>query len=85
MGHTDAACADRLDRGSQQTPRWRRESRANPSLNPKFPASWENTGNFIDLDLGDASTVAKNAVQTVRYEQIPYAPQQGIFRRLTGN
>ena len=29
------------------TSRWnRRQSRANPSLKAKFPASWENTGNF---------------------------------------
>jgi hypothetical protein len=30
-----------------------------PVSEPKFPASWENTGNFIDSGLGDASTVAK--------------------------
>jgi len=32
--------------GSFLTRRWRRQSRANPSLEPKFPASCENTGNF---------------------------------------
>jgi hypothetical protein len=52
---------------------WRRESRANPSLKPKFPASWENTGNFIDSGLGDASTVAKNAIRSVPYGPIPCA------------
>jgi hypothetical protein len=58
---------------SHRTPRWRRESRANPSLEPKFPASWENTGNFIDSGLGDASTVAKNAIRSVPYGPIPCA------------
>ena len=28
--------------GSHQTHRWRRQSRANPSLKTNFPASWEN-------------------------------------------
>jgi len=37
--------------GSLPTPRWRRQSRANPSLDAKFPASWENTGNFARLSL----------------------------------
>ena len=33
--------------GSQQTLRWRRQSRANPSLEKaEFPVSRENTGNF---------------------------------------
>jgi hypothetical protein len=38
--------------GSQATRCWRRQSRANPSLKPKFPASRERTGNFIDSGLG---------------------------------
>jgi hypothetical protein len=29
--------------------------------------------------------VAKNDIQSVPYEPIPYASKQGIFRRLTGN
>ena len=37
-----------LTPGSHWTPRWRRQSRANPSLNAEFPASREFTGNFID-------------------------------------
>jgi hypothetical protein len=39
----------------------------------KFPASWENTGNFIGWSLGDGSTVAKNTVESALYEAIPYA------------
>jgi len=39
----------------------------------KFPARWENTGNFIELGLGDALTVAKNVIQSVPYGPIPYA------------
>jgi hypothetical protein len=44
-----------------------------PVSEPKFPASWENTGNFIDSGLGDATTVAKKAIQSVPYGPIPYA------------
>jgi hypothetical protein len=40
---------------------------------PKFPASWENTGNFIHSRLRDASTVAKNIIQSVPYGPIPCA------------
>jgi hypothetical protein len=36
---------------SLQTPRWRRQSGANSSLKPEFPASREFTGNFIDSGL----------------------------------
>ena len=44
-----------------------------PVSEPKFPVSRENTGIFIDLGLGDASTVAKNVIQSVPYGPIPYA------------
>jgi hypothetical protein len=43
------------------------------SESPKFPASWENTGNFIGSGLGDGSTVIKNAIESSAYEPIPYA------------
>ena len=49
----------------RMTPRWRRQSRANLSLEPKFPASRENTGNFIDSELSSASTRAKKAINSV--------------------
>ena len=69
-----------------QTLRWRRESRANPSLKaPKFPASRELTGNFIDSGLGGASIAPKKRVEPEAYELIPYAPEQGIFCGLAGN
>jgi hypothetical protein len=61
------------------TPRWRKESRANPSLDPKCPASWENTGNFVDSGLHGASKAAKNGATSVSYGPIPYASEQGIF------
>src|SRR6266436_10116851 len=63
--------------GSQTLP-WRRQSRANPSLKPKFPASRQNTGNFIDSGLGRASTVEKTSIISIVYEPIPYASEQGI-------
>jgi hypothetical protein len=51
----------------------------------KFPASWENTGNFIEsgaqLHISSAKTRANSKV----YEPIPYAPEQGIYFALSGN
>jgi hypothetical protein len=41
--------------------------------NPNSLLAGENTGNFIDSGLGDASMVAKNAIQSVPYGPIPYA------------
>src|SRR5689334_11312165 len=55
------------------------------SWEPKFPASRENTGNFIDSELSGASTRAKKAINSVPYEPIPYASEQGIFCGLAGN
>jgi len=43
------------------------------SENAKFPASWENTGNFADSGLGGASEAAKKGTKSVSYEGIPYA------------
>jgi hypothetical protein len=50
-----------------------------PVSGAKFPASRENTGNFIDSELSGASTRAKKALNSVPYEPIPYASEQGIF------
>jgi hypothetical protein len=61
-----------LQRGSPDSPLEEGVS-SEPVSEPKFPPSWENTGNFIDLGLGDASTVAKNVIQSVPYGPIPYA------------
>ena len=42
------------------------------SGSPKFPASRENTGNFIGWGLGDGSTGNKNTIESASYEPIPY-------------
>jgi hypothetical protein len=55
------------------------------SENAKFPASWENAGNFADSGLGGASEAAKKGTKSVSYGPIPYASEQGIFCGLTGN
>ena len=67
------------------THRWRRQSRANPSLNAEFPASREFTGNFIDSGPHGASTSEKKGIKSECYEPIPYASEQGIFCGLAGN
>jgi hypothetical protein len=51
---------------------------------PKFPASREFTGNFIDSGLRGASMAAKKGIKSERYEPIPYASEQGIFCGLAG-
>ena len=43
------------------------------SENAKFPASREDTGNFIDSGLGGASEAAKKGMKSVPYGPIPYA------------
>src|SRR6202040_616589 len=65
--------------GSQVTPRWRRQSRANPSLKPEFPASWENTGNSVRLGLRVRLLVRNRAAESITYDAIPYASEQGIY------
>jgi len=67
------------------TQRWRRQSRANPSLNAEFPASREFTGNFIDSGPPARQQQPKKGIKSERYEPIPYASEQGIFCGLAGN
>jgi hypothetical protein len=64
--------------GLDRTRRWRRQSRANPSLKPKFPASWENTGNFVRLGLRGRLLARNAGLNTIAYDPIPYASEQGI-------
>src|SRR4029077_18874488 len=45
---------------------------------PKFPASRENTGNFINFGPGRPNLPSKQQSQSMAYEQIPYATEQGI-------
>src|SRR5580700_10247111 len=72
-------------RSSFLTPRWRRQSLANPSLKPEFPASWENTGNSVRLGLRVRLLVRNYVVYSMVYDAIPYASEQGIYFGLTGN
>jgi hypothetical protein len=51
----------------------------------KFPASWENTGNFIRLGLR-VRLLARNPRPNSRvYNPIPYASEQGIYFGRAGN
>jgi hypothetical protein len=72
MKQSDTAVGRARERtsGSHQTRRWRKQSRANPSLNgANFPASWENTGNSSDSGLGDANLPAKRLKGSMAYKQ----------------
>ena len=51
----------------------------------KFPASWENTGNFADSGLSGAWEAAKKDTKSVSYAAIPCASEQAIFCGLAGN
>jgi hypothetical protein len=50
-----------------------------PSLKPKFPASRQNTGNFVDSGFGSASAAAKKGSKAQLYGRIPYAFLTGNF------
>ena len=83
--HSSARGDRRQPHGSFLTRRWRRQSRANPSLNAEFPASREFTGNFIDSGPPARQQQPKKGIKSERYEPIPYASEQGIFCSLAGN
>jgi Aldehyde oxidase and xanthine dehydrogenase, a/b hammerhead domain len=51
----------------------------------KFPASWENTGNFIRLDLRVRLLARNPRPNSMAYNPIPYASEQGIYFGLAGN
>jgi hypothetical protein len=51
----------------------------------KFPASWENTGNFVRLGLGVQLLGRNPANNSMACDPIPYASEQGIYIGLAGN
>ena len=51
----------------------------------KFPASWENTGNFARWVFRAQADAPNSSAISKRYWEIPCAPEQGIFCSLTGN
>ena len=51
----------------------------------KFPASWENAGNFLDSGVNGASRAAKKGAKSVSYGPIPDAPEQGMLCDRAGN
>ena len=52
---------------------------------PKFPASWENTGNFVRRGLRVRLLARNPALNSMVCEPIPYASEQGIYFGLAGN
>jgi len=72
--------------GSQRTLRWRKQSGANSSLwGANFPASWENTGKFIDSGFRHPNLPSKARLRSKPYRQIPCAAEQGINCVRAGN
>src|SRR5262249_55086008 len=62
----------------------RGQSRANPSLGHKFPASWENTGNFVDS--ASCSSVRRQAKrQEIRRSPDQFPVGTGNFGSRAGN
>ena len=51
----------------------------------KFPASWENTGNFVCLGLRVRLLARNPAPNSMIHDPIPYASEQGIYFGLAGN
>ena len=68
--------------GSHVTQRWRRQSRANPSLNI-FPASWENTGNFARFGVHWPKTGLRKGCNPVSFWANSLRSEQGKFFSLT--
>jgi len=51
----------------------------------KLPASWENTGNFVRLGLRVRLFDRNLGTNSMAYDPIPYASEQGIYFGLAGN
>jgi len=66
----------------RMTRRWRRQSRANPSLNI-FPASWENTGNFARFGVHWPKTGLRKGCNPVSFWANSLRSEQGKFFSLT--
>jgi hypothetical protein len=56
-----------------------------PVSGAKFPASWENTGNFVRLGLRVRLLARNPGTNSMAYDPIPYASEQGIYFGLAGN
>ena len=56
-----------------------------PVSEAKFPASWENTGNFVRLGLRVRLLARNPGPNSMAYDPIPYASKQGIYFGLAGN
>jgi hypothetical protein len=56
-----------------------------PVSEAKFPASTECTGNFNRPAPVACKTAENKSGRPVFYERIPYAFEQGVFRRVAGN
>src|SRR5215203_1359066 len=56
-----------------------------PSQPPKFPGSRELAGNFPESGVAARFLGLNWPARSVAYAQIPYASEQGIFRRAAGN
>src|SRR5580693_3655083 len=65
--------------------RWLNLSIVLQSLKAKFPASWENTGNFVRLGLRVRLLARNLGPNSMAYGPIPYASEQGIYFGLAGN
>jgi hypothetical protein len=55
------------------------QGKANSSLKPKFPASRENTGNFVRLGLRGRLLARNTGPNSMVCDPIPYESEQGIY------
>jgi hypothetical protein len=92
QGRFDKADADRRPR-TRQRARDRKFAdspleeavSSEPVSETKFPASWENTGNFVRRGLRLPLLAWNLGPNTMAYDPIPYATEQGIYFGLAGN
>jgi hypothetical protein len=70
--------AARKPNGSHKTSPLEEAVSSEPVSEAKFPASWENTGNFVLLGLRVRLLVRNQWPNSMVYDPIPYASEQGI-------
>src|SRR2546421_12147397 len=71
--------------GSQRTHRWRRESRANSSLNPNSLVTGQKYRDFHRRSLRIRLVARNPEPNPVTYDPIPYASEQGSYFGLARN
>ena len=83
--HYVEAARERADHSDVTSVAFDETAWSEPVSEAKFPASWENTGNFVRLGLRVRLLAQNSGPNSMAYDAIPYASEQGIYFALAGN